>query len=112
MFQGRASDVSFFGHFYRTLIVHIKQDCFFEWSLHNEGKCVLIQMASFTAVARAMYSASEDDCATHPCFLDFQLTAPPAIKNVKPLVDFLLVRQPPQSESVYLTEIMEASHRT
>ncbi len=46
-------------------------------------KILLSEMASFTAEDSAMYSASEDDWATQPCFLDFQLIAPPAITKTK-----------------------------
>eukprot|EP00171_Calliarthron_tuberculosum_P009359 IDg9359t1 len=47
-------------------------------------------MASLAVALRSRYSAPAEDCATHPCFLDFQLTAPPHILKAKPLVDFLL----------------------
>ncbi len=66
--------------------------------LHGSLENLRSQIASFTADDSAIYSASEDDWATQPCVLDFQLTAAPAIMKTKPLVDFL---QPPQSESLY-----------
>ncbi len=51
-------------------------------------------MASFVAVQHATYSASQDDVATTDCFFDFQLTGPPASRNMYPLVDFRVIGQP------------------
>ncbi len=65
------------------------------------SKILRSQIASFTADDSAIYSASEDDWATQPRVLDFQLTAAPAIMKTKPLVNLLLILQPPQSESLY-----------
>ena len=56
-------------------------------------------MDSLVAKHVAMYSASHVEVETQVCFFDFQLTAPPAIKKTKPLVDLRLFRQPAQSAS-------------
>ena len=57
------------------------------------------QTASFAAKQIEMYSASQVEVATQVCFFERQLTAPLATRKMLPLVDFLVVRHPPQSAS-------------
>ena len=56
-------------------------------------------IASFAAQHEAMYSASQVEVAAQVCFFERQLIAPPAAKNIEPLVDFPDSLQPPQSAS-------------
>ena len=58
-------------------------------------------LESFDVRNVAMYPASNDEVATHICFLYQQLTALPATKKKYTLVDFLVLRNLPLSESVY-----------
>ena len=60
-----------------------------------------IQMASWVALARAIYSASAVESATHDCFLLLQLTAPPQIWYTYPDVDLRSSTSPAQSASEY-----------
>ena len=52
------------------------------------------QTASLAAWLAAMYSASVDEVATHPCCLELQLIGAPFNMNVYPDVDFRDVRSP------------------
>ena len=47
-----------------------------------------------------LYSTSVDDRDTVCCLFDFQETKEPPMKTQKPLIDFLLLGQAPQSKSV------------
>ena len=51
--------------------------------------------ASFVASAAARYSASADDRATSPCFLEFQVVGAHPIPKIYPAVDFLSSASPP-----------------
>ena len=50
--------------------------------------------ASLVAMQHAIYSASHVEVAVLDCFLDFQLTAAPAIKKTYPLVDLRVSMHP------------------
>ncbi len=56
---------------------------------------------SLVARQDATYSASQEEVARIVCFLDLQLTAPPAMVKTYPLIDLRDSRQPAQSESEY-----------
>ncbi len=58
-------------------------------------------MISCAAVQAAMYSVFVLKRATVCCFLLDQLMAAPARVKRYPVVDFLVPRSPPQSESAY-----------
>jgi hypothetical protein len=58
-------------------------------------------MASLTASHVAMYSALIDDRATHCYRFKLHETGEPYIMNIYPIVDLLVTRSPPQSESIY-----------
>eukprot|EP00171_Calliarthron_tuberculosum_P023394 IDg23394t1 len=93
-------------HFAYPWLSTCRSIVFVDGVVNTNENVFFTQIASLTAVARAIYSASDEDWAMHPCFFDFQLTAPPAIRKAYPLVDFLLVMHPPQSESLNPTGIL------
>ncbi|MCH89133.1 hypothetical protein A2U01_0010026, partial [Trifolium medium] len=57
------------------------------------------QISSHVALDKALYSASEDDLETVVCFFSFHDTRDEPMKKQYPVVDFLVSRQPAQSES-------------
>src|SRR5208337_1144349 len=73
--------------------------------LSSVRRC-LIQIASFVACVRAMYSASVLESATVCCFLLLQVTEPPEIVKVYPAVERLSSRFPPQLASLYPSNCM------
>jgi hypothetical protein len=59
-------------------------------------------MAFLAALYAAMYSALVDDRATHYWRFKFYETGEPYIINTYLIIDLLITRLPPQSESTYL----------
>src|SRR5258707_1895522 len=66
-------------------------------SLNNDSMHTICLVVSL----RHMYSASVEDNATVFCFLETQLTAPPASFIMFPVTDFLLMGSLAQSASAY-----------
>jgi hypothetical protein len=71
----------------------------------SDGKKLLTNriknMASLAVSHAAMYSVSINDKATHYCRFKFHKMGEPYIINTYPVINLLIIRSFPQSESTY-----------
>ena len=71
----------------------------------SDGKKLLTNrirnMASLAASHAAMYSALVNNRATHYCRFKLYKTGEPYIMNTYPVINLLVTRSSPQSESIY-----------